>query len=142
MTITDSFATALTGYLTDQVSLASTVDNGIRANLVTEFDNRVVVNSTSATERFRYVQGLYDLSGEVYVQQSVDSEDAESKFRSLSEEVRALLEDKRDMPGKIEAYNPDLRIHSWNFVEQVASPSERGFQTIFSWTAFAELPHA
>ena len=142
MTITDQFATNLTAYLTNAVTLASTVDNSISREMVEHFDNRVVVVATSASLRHPHVQGIYDLNGEVIVQQSIDSENSDSLFRALTEQVRAALEDKYDMPNIITSYGGALRVHSWNLKDQEATPSQRGFQAVFTWDAFAELPHS
>ena len=141
MTISDATATALTSYLTGSVVNASTVDNGINVGENDKFDNRVVVFSNDAQLRHEYVKGMYDVSGQVVIQQSADSEDARTMFNTLSEEVRGLLEDKTLMPDFLNGVLPELRVFTWNMKQQSANPSNRGFQAIFEWQVFAELPN-
>ena len=138
--ITDQASEALVAVLGEDVPSASTIDPGIRAEVNDKFNNRVVVVGSGASLRHPFVPGKYDVSGEVLVQQSVDSDDAETNFRTLCDEVRRSMENKDTYPGRLEAKQPGMLVYSWIFQEQAANPSKRGFQAVFQWSIFAELP--
>lgn len=141
MTVSDASAKAIASFLAANSALASTVDDGISASINDQFDNRVVVFSTQATLRHEHVKGIYDVSGQILVQQSADSENAETMFSDLCDEVRGLLEDKRNLPSLIESNSSALRVYTWNMNQQSANPAERGFQAVFEWQIYAELPN-
>lgn len=141
MTITDQLSQAFATHLDTALLLSETVDAGIRSEKVGKFDNRVVVIGDSAQLRHTSVPGLYDVTGRVLVQQSIDTANAVASFQALCEEVRAVVNDKTGLPTAIESVDSDLRVHSYLLLGQEATQYERGLQAVFNWSIFAELPH-
>jgi len=141
MTITDTASKALAAVLREEVLSASTIDEGISASINDVFDNRVIVIGNDASLRHPFVPGKYDVRGEVVIQQSVDTEDAENLFRTLCEEVRTSLENKDTLPDRIAGQHPGFLVYTFIFQDQTASPSKRGFQAAYQWEIFAELPN-
>lgn len=140
MTITDAATRGLAQLIEQNCPAAERVDVGISDEVNDKFDQRIVVFADGAALRSPHVPGIYDVDVTIAIQQSADTDEATTLFRTLCEEVRSLLELKADLPTMLSDLH-GVRVHSLIVMNQSANPSDRGFQAIFNVQLFAELPH-
>lgn len=138
MNICDQVSAAIAAFLVTQSPPGDArVTKGISADLNAEVETRIVVIGQDSNLRKPSLPGLYDVSGEVAVLQSVDAENAEASFESLCLWVQESIGGKYGMPDFIMGIDPDLHVYSWQFIGSSLAASERKFLASYKWTAFA-----
>ena len=99
--------------------------------------SRIVSHVTSCSQRSFILKGIYDVSGDVTLIQSIDQQGADSLFRSNCDLLRAILSDESLTTASITANDSNLHIYnrSWQLTDMQQDAGERGFKATFSWKA-------
>lgn len=146
MMITDQISAAVAGIL----AAASLPHDPTVQPMVADLENseevcRVIVNATTSELRKPSLPGIYDVSGEVVIQHSMDADGVDSpaeNFQEVCDAVRGVIGAKYGMPTSIQAEDEDLHIFSWNLTGQENVNVARCFLARFAWTACARQdPH-
>jgi len=140
MTITDRINQALRTYLDGGgLGSLSTVQSGIEDTPNAAVTSRIICRNGSANEYKPHLKGIFIVTGEIVVRQSIDTDDAESDFRALCALTKRLAGDERITPSGIMQEDADLHIYnrSWHLDAQGETSGERGFQAVFTWRALA-----
>lgn len=138
MNMANQIALAMAGHLSAQTLPHSPqIDAGLSVVSATEDESRIVVIGTEATLRKPLLPGLYDITGSVDVIQSVDSEDAESRFHEICDSINSILGDKDGMPAILAGVDPELHVYSYNWTGSRLMAGSRRLLAQYNWTAFA-----
>lgn len=140
MTLSDRICQGLRLYLMDgPLGSLSTIQAGIEADATSAATSRIICRSVDCSEYKPHLWGIYLVSGEIVIRQSIDEDDAETKFRDLCTNVKCEAGDQSGTPAGIMRHDDRLEIYnrSWHLDAQSETSGERGFQSIFTWRAIA-----
>lgn len=140
MTITDRLCQSLATYFGDRgLGSLTTVQPALTETTNAANDSRIIIRSTACNQRAAHLRGVFDVSGEVIVRQSIDEVSAKTSFNTLCQRVKEILLDEKAIEGALPAIDGHLKIYnnSFHLGDQAEMAGERGFQAIFSWRAVA-----
>ena len=143
MTISDRLTTAITAILAGATLPGTpTVVAGIETDVNTEESVRVIVSSTSCQLRSQLLPGIYDLSGEVTIFQTIDTQadaaaDLKDEFRDLCVAVENVVGEKYLMLQSLASEDSALVAYSWNLSGQDSFMQSRAMGARYSWTCIA-----
>jgi hypothetical protein len=148
MTITDRLTEAIRQVLADS-SLPGDPDvtAGIEIAVNEEESKRVIVTATSSELRKMSLPGNYDVTGEVTVFFTMDSqvnesEDLKADFRTLCDSIEEIVGQKYIMPMSLQNVDGKLMVYSWNLTGQDSFMQSRAMGAKFNWTCYARQdPH-
>lgn len=137
MTLSGKICTAIAGML-EANGVDSIVQPAITADANTQYENRVIVIPTGCTER-QTLRGIYNVSGQVVVLQSIDEENAIATYLHLCNSVREILGDTDTVSDQIMAQDPTIQVYSRSFhLEDMEDDAgDRGYKATFSWRGVA-----
>jgi hypothetical protein len=142
MTITDRLTEAIRQVLADS-SLPGDpeVTAGIETVVNEEESMRVIVTATSSELRKLLLPGNYDVTGEVTVFMTIDTQenattDLKALFRSLCDAVEEIVGQKHFMPMSLQSADEKLNVYSWNLTGQDSFMQSRAMGAKFNWTCY------
>lgn len=143
MTITDRLTAALTDVLAGASLPGSpSVTAGIETDLSAQETKRIIVTATSSEVRKLLLPGNYDVTGEVTVFMTIDtqasaSDDLKANFRALCDAVEEVVGQKYQMPSDLQSADTKLNVYSWNLTGQDSFMQSRAMGAKFNWTCYA-----
>jgi len=142
MTITDRLTEAIREVLADS-SLPGdpVVTAGIETAINEEETKRVIVTATSSELRKLLLPGNYDVTGEVTVFMTIDTqededEDLKAYFRQLCDAVEEVIGQKYLMPMSLQSADSKLNVYSWSLTGQDSFMQSRAMGAKFNWTCY------
>lgn len=106
---------------------------GITAAINEEESCRVIVTGDSGTLYKASLPGLYTVNGTVIIIQSIDFDDAETRFNDICREVAGIIGMKYQMPDMIKTVDPSLKIFTYNLSNSVPSIGKRHLMARYSF---------
>jgi hypothetical protein len=142
MTITDRLTEAVRQVLADS-SLPGDpeVTAGIETATNQEEAKRIIVTATSSELRKLLLPGNYDVTGEVTIFYTIDTQededqDLKSDFRALCDAVEEVVGQKYIMPTSLQNADTKLSVYSWNLTGQDSFMQSRAMGAKFNWTCY------
>ena len=142
MTITDRLTEAIRQVLED-LSLPGDplVTAGIETAVNEQESMRVIVTATSSELRKLLLTGNYDVTGEVTVFMTIDTQENETTnlkadFRTLCDAVEEIVGQKYLMPMRLQSADTKLNVYSWSLTGQDSFMQSRAMGAKFNWTCY------
>ena len=113
------------------------VVSGITATINEEESCRIIVTGDGASLYKASMPGLYTVNGTVIVIQSIDFDDAETRFNNVCQEVAGIIGMKYQMPNMIKTVDPSLKIFTYNLSGSTPSIGKRHLMARYSFDCLA-----
>jgi hypothetical protein len=99
------------------------------------YDSRVVCMPGGASELAPHIKGVYTVTGEVAIFQSIDESDGLSKFRFICDQVRGIVGSEIGFQELIMTTDPSITIYhrSVRISEMSIDAGSRGWKGIVNW---------
>jgi hypothetical protein len=98
---------------------------------------RIVVSCTESKLWKQLLPGIYEVSGEVFIMQSIDTDEPNDELSSMCEAVVDIIGDKRGMPARLMGENFNLSVLTWNMDTQALLGNQRKIAAKYSFTLLA-----
>lgn len=117
------------------------VSAGIETAVNEEESVRVIVTATSSELRKMLLPGNYDVTGEVTVFMTIDTQEDETAnlkadFRTLCDAVEEVIGQKYIMPMSLQSADQKLNVYSWSLTGQDSFMQSRAMGAKFNWTCY------
>lgn len=138
MNIADEVARTLVAIMGPELVLWSPViANAMEAAPNEDVGRRIVVSCTESKLWKVLLPGIYEISGEVFIMQSIDTDEPNDDLASMCAAVVDIIGDKRGMPARLMAENDDLTVLTWNMDTQSLLGNQRKIAAKYSFTLLA-----